>query len=132
MDAEPKPDGDDEIRLAPEEGLSREEIERESMPRRRTLPLADQDRERIAAARRKPRFSLAEVLAVTTFVAVGLGGARWLPPGVFAGLSSAGAMLAVFLLLRCENASRGFRLVMCGIVLAYVAAALASLVAQLV
>jgi hypothetical protein len=131
MQPEPQDGQAEEIRVGPVECPSREEAERGGVPQEKgKLPLTDADRERIAAARKRPRFSIGELLAITTFVAVGLAGVRWLPPGAFAGLCSLAAIVALVLLMVLRDATRGFRLFLWGLLLVYVVAVFASLLTQ--
>jgi hypothetical protein len=105
----PAPDGD--LRLSPDDGLDRDRaLQRAAGQERKSLPLSEGDRRRIEQLRRRPpRFTIAEALLVTTVICIGLAGASWFPPGVFAGLCGFIALAAVLALQFFPHASRTFR-----------------------
>jgi hypothetical protein len=99
--AAPRSD-DVELRIAAPDGKTREEslAELNHSPRV-MLPLPDVDRERaeqLIAARKVRRFSLFELMAVVTLLAVLLGVTNRLPVGVSAGVMSLASALGLLFL----------------------------------
>ncbi|MEQ8789100.1 MAG: hypothetical protein RIC55_22500 [Pirellulaceae bacterium] len=125
-------DSDDELRLAPDEAATREQTLAKLDGRRHAaLPLSDDDRRRIAPLQRpRPRFTIAEMLTVTTVVCVGLAGASTLPRGVFAGASGIAALILLLTLQFTTSISRGLRMTLWCLLGAYLIAAAASLLVR--
>ncbi len=95
-----KTNADDEFRLAPAEKSDEfvlRELEQDHPPK---LPLPDCDRQQIEqtiAHREQKRFSLRELLGVTTFLALGFGTLTWFPLQAYVGV--VGLMMAVCMLV---------------------------------
>lgn len=122
---------DNELRLAPEDGPSRDELERDlNYDDRPMLPLADVDHQQIDARRKRVRFTLREILAMTTFVAIGVAGVGWLPPGWFAGLCGLALLAMLLILIFVEDLSRGFRLFLFAFSVVYAAAVVTTFIVQ--
>jgi hypothetical protein len=87
-----EPDDPNDIRLLPPEGKSKDEIAA-ALEDVAKLPLADQDR---AMAARKPfRYSLLELMTLTTLACLGLAAATWMPLDIFAGVAGIVFLLAL-------------------------------------
>ena len=123
------PVDNDDFHIAPAEGPSRDDAER-GLRDRVKLPLADADRELLAARKRRIRFSLRELLATTTFIAIGAAGVTWLPPGMFAGLSGIVVLAMLLLVNLLEDVSRGFKVAVFALILIYASAVVATFATQ--
>lgn len=97
---------------------------------RTKLPLSDDEKRRLQAKPDRVQFSVSEVLVTTTFIAIGMAGARWLPHGVFAAVSGVLALVCFTYLSTLEKVSRSMRLIGWILIVVYLAAAIMSLVHQ--
>ena len=124
---------DDGYRLAPENEQSQEGFAAQGEGHKKVkLPLSDDEKERAQRKRRRSwvSFSLWELIVTTTFIAVGLAGVSWLPPGVFAGLSGLLALAFLIFLNRLTEPSRGLLLVGWTVIIVYISAAVMSVAIQ--
>ena len=126
--AKPLDDADDfELRLSPPAGKSRADLEAEAngqFPAK--LPLADNDR--IIAKHPPIRYSLRELMAFTTFAAIGLSGATWLPPDIFAGLAGLVVLFSLLLIVFRPPQTRIMKLAWTSAFVIYIFAALVAVI----
>jgi len=130
MDDPREPDGfvapaddDEQFTLTPADGLS----EAERIHRSRTYPPVSVPE----SPRRAGQFTVAGLLAVTFFVALGLSGQSWVSAQVYAGVMGLLALLALIWAATRPAESAASRLVWWGITVAYFSAVVAALVRQL-
>ncbi len=90
-------DEGDEYSLAPPEGKSRTQFEREAAEQTiiaaRTSPLANPPSDTPL----RLQFSTFQLFALMTLIAIGLGAATWLPPGILAGFCGFAALVVLLL-----------------------------------
>ena len=118
----------DQLQLAPPNELSEPErqIAREQIERARQLI----EQASVEQAATRFRFSVGELFGLTTLAAIGLAGAKWLPPGVFAGIAGLAAMCSL-IIFASHLKSRGIQIVQCGLLIIYSFATVSTLLRQI-
>ncbi len=97
----------------------------------RPLPLPDQDRLQIEQTiqwRRLRRYSMRDILTLTTFLAVGLAASTWFPAQVYAAVLGLFAAIAVGYLVLFPSESRLVHIGFVTLLTVYIGAAIAALV----
>ena len=124
-------DAGNDIKLLPAQGKSREQLAAEAAGRSTTtLPLSEEEHQQIrrqVAQRQGRRFSLLELLAVPTFLAVMLSAARAMPLTVFSGVAGAICILTLLVVSLRPPRSRLGRLACATLIVSYLLATALSL-----
>jgi len=110
-----------EFTLAPSDGMS----EAERLLRSRTYPPVSEGE---TPPRRGFQFTVAGLMTMTFFVALGLAGRSWMPPTLFAGLLGLLMVFCLVWVIARPPETAAARLVWWGILFAYVVAILATLI----
>jgi hypothetical protein len=110
--------GEDELRLAPPEGMSREELEQQLAE---PLKLGEPE-----PPKRGPQFTVSDVMILMVGVAAGLAGGSWMPSDYFAAVLGLVTLLGLLIVSWHPPESHLGKLIWGTLVLAYVIAVLAA------
>jgi hypothetical protein len=122
-------DSGGDLQIHEPEGNSRDQMASDLLNHKLPLPDADRDEiQRVFQQRRRRQFSILEIMALVTLVALILSIVTWLPLNVFTGATGVATCIALILALTVWPKSRLVNVVWMTLLVLYLCAVIAALV----